>query len=217
MSIPDPANIPSALWTAAIAFVATLNAGGMSLAGVVLTNRDARKRLAKQLEHDSTERTREREMALRRDVYLEAAANIARVSHIMGRLANVGDETAAQELGDTFAALARVQLTGSNETVHAVMAMLTLLVLAEVLILPVLPGMALFYLVGMALIYLEHRAAARRAAISELSSRPWRFQFMRSLARSGAGPLQHPDSIVKEGLSSNAELKSSGSMVREVI
>ena len=72
MSIPDPANIPSALWTAAIAFVATLIAGGMSLAGVVLTNRDARKRLAKQLEHDSTERTREREMALRRDVYLEA-------------------------------------------------------------------------------------------------------------------------------------------------
>jgi hypothetical protein len=62
--------VPNVIWAAIIASVLTL-------AGVLTTNRNNNSRLTKQLEHEGAQRDKEREIDLRREVYLGAAEAIA--------------------------------------------------------------------------------------------------------------------------------------------
>ena len=71
--------IPNVVWSAIIASLITLS-------GVWLSNRNSRNLQQNQLRHDAERRNSERELALRKEVYLEAlesiSISIARISHL---------------------------------------------------------------------------------------------------------------------------------------
>lgn len=79
--------------------------------------------LALQLHHDADQRDRERQMALRREVYLEAAAALTHANGLIGRITNI--ENDQKMLGDEFATdlskIAKVHIVGSDQTVQAIM------------------------------------------------------------------------------------------------
>jgi hypothetical protein len=85
--------------------------------------------LERRLAHERDQRERERQMDLRREVYLEAAAALAQANGLIGRTSNLDNDQ--KLLGDEFAAnlakIAKVQIVGSQETVQAVMNYLNVL------------------------------------------------------------------------------------------
>lgn len=109
--------VPDTIWAAIIASLITLG-------GVLLSNLDNRKRLKEQLIHDSNQRDREREMAIRREVYFAAAEAVAVSQERLGRIASME----MRELGEKFSssslspAINKIQLIGSEKTVAAVSA-----------------------------------------------------------------------------------------------
>lgn len=109
--------IPEVVWAALLASLLTLS-------GVVLSNRNSRSQTLAQLDHDSNQRNREREMNLRREVYLQAAEAIARGQNILTRLTDLN--LSEQEMGAQFSVdsstLAKIQIVSTNETVQAVSA-----------------------------------------------------------------------------------------------
>ena len=111
------ASIPDVVWAALLASLLTLS-------GVLLANRDSRMRQTPELKHDASQRNREREMALRRDVYLRAAEAISRVQNMLMRLTDLS--VSEQDFSASFcrdsSAMAQVQLVGANNTVQAISA-----------------------------------------------------------------------------------------------
>jgi hypothetical protein len=76
-----------------------------------------------QLDHDALQRDRERQMSIRREVYLEAAAALVRMQTTMGQLTDITID--AKEITATFgqsqAAIVKTHIVGTQETVDAVM------------------------------------------------------------------------------------------------
>lgn len=109
--------IPDVVWAA-------LLAAFLALSGVLVTNRSSRIQKLAELQHDAAQRNREREMALRRDVYLGAAESISNGQLILTKLSDLS--ISDQELGAEFtrvsAAIAKIQVVGTNSTVQAVSA-----------------------------------------------------------------------------------------------
>jgi hypothetical protein len=77
--------MPATAWGAIGAVAGSL----VSLLAVVLTLRHTRKLQKNQLAHDATERGRERQMAWRRDVYMEGVESIARLAGLLPRMADL--------------------------------------------------------------------------------------------------------------------------------
>ena len=113
------ASIPDVIWAAVIASLLTLG-------GVLLTNRGSSKRLRMQLNHDSAQRDRERQMALRRDVYLPAAESVTRLQALLGSLIDLRtpDENLSRESTTHIAVISKISVIGSIKTVAAVSALL---------------------------------------------------------------------------------------------
>lgn len=107
--------IPDVVWAAVIASLLTI-------CGVLLTNRGNRKVLKDQLLHDAQQRDRERNMELRRDVYLEGAEAITKNHMVLMRLPNleIPDSKLGQEFSESAAAISKVSVIGSADTVRAV-------------------------------------------------------------------------------------------------
>ena len=119
--------IPPTAWATGIGAGIGATIGALvSLPGLGLSLRHARILQAKQLAHDSAERTRERQMAWRRQVYLESAESIARLSGLLGRMAdlNFPDSDSALSFQDDHARISRVQLIARDKMVAAVNAYL---------------------------------------------------------------------------------------------
>src|SRR5437762_4002239 len=78
--------VPAAVWGTIVGSILTLP-------GLIIALRHSRMLQASQLSHDSKERNRERQMAWRREVYLESAESVSRLSSLIGRVAdlNVAD------------------------------------------------------------------------------------------------------------------------------
>lgn len=112
--------IPLALW---VAISAVVFAPIIAFIGVLVSNRNTRNNLEVQLAHDADQRDRERTMALRREVYLEAAAALAHVNAVVGRLADISNDqkALAEEFQADLARIAKVHIVGSPRTVQAVM------------------------------------------------------------------------------------------------
>ncbi len=106
--------IPDAVWAAILASILTLS-------GVLLTNRGNNKRLLAQLNHDAEERSRERQMSLRREVYLLAVEAITKAYSILMELplADLQTESWKAEVNSISKALAKVHVVGSDETVSS--------------------------------------------------------------------------------------------------
>jgi hypothetical protein len=110
--------VPDVVWAAIIA-------SGLTLGGVLLSNRNSRLQQHAALQHDAHQRDREREMSLRREVYIAAAEAISNRCNSIFRLADPA--VSFQDLAgdqDKYAAdsvaLAKIDMVGAEVTVQAV-------------------------------------------------------------------------------------------------
>lgn len=106
--------IPDIVWAASLASILTLT-------GVILSNRNSRKQALAQLKHDSHQRDRERNMILRKEVYLPAAEAISKGITILTELVelNLSTQEVKENLSSYSAAISKIQIVGSNNTVQA--------------------------------------------------------------------------------------------------
>jgi hypothetical protein len=103
--------VPAIVWSGLLASLVTLS-------GVMLSNRSNTKRLLKQLEHDATQKNKDRLAVLHREVYLKAAEELARASGYLGRLSQLdpAKDNIADGLSEFFAVSAKVQLIAQPTT-----------------------------------------------------------------------------------------------------
>ena len=103
--------VPAVIWSA-------LLASGLTLTGVMLSNRSNTKRLLTQLEHDATQKAKDRMATLHREVYLRLAEEMARASNFLGKIAQLdpAKENIADGLAELFAAGAKAQLIAQPAT-----------------------------------------------------------------------------------------------------
>lgn len=108
--------VPGVVWGAVLAALIALGAA-------VLTNRNSRKQLQQQLDHDAQQRDRERAMALRRDVYLPAAEAMVRAQQSLGQLVNleVKVEDIERLVTNALTATAKIHLVAGEPIVSAVL------------------------------------------------------------------------------------------------
>ena len=110
-------SIPPTFW-------ATLIGALFVLVGVIVTNRANDRRLEKQLAHDRDAHNRERQMSLRRDVYLAAAEAISAGLYTTGQYINL--EIPYEKITEAYQAkapsIAKVQVIAKEETIEALVA-----------------------------------------------------------------------------------------------
>lgn len=107
--------IPDVVWAAVIASLLTLG-------GVFLTNRGSYKRMLKQLEHESTQKDRERNMGIRRQVYLDAAEAVTENHLILMKMSDLSilDSDLSKQFSKSAAIISKVYAIGSAKTVKTV-------------------------------------------------------------------------------------------------
>lgn len=103
--------VPDVVWSG-------LLASGLTLLGVMLSNWSNNRRLVKQLSHDSIEKERDRINALRKDVYLKAAEELAKVGGYLGKIPQLDPtkENISDGLSEFFGIAAKLQLISQPET-----------------------------------------------------------------------------------------------------
>ena len=84
----------------------------------MLSNRSNTKRLIKQLEHDASQKSKDRMATLHRDVYLKLAEEMARSGSFLGRLSQLDPtkENIADGLSELFSVGAKAQLIAQPDT-----------------------------------------------------------------------------------------------------
>jgi hypothetical protein len=109
-------HVPDTVWAALVA-------AGVAFVTTTLSNRNSRKQLAMQLAHAADQQKSQREMALRRDVYLPAVEAVARIQSSLSRLVDVKEDQTAlgHSLVDNFSALLKAHLVANQPTVTALM------------------------------------------------------------------------------------------------
>ena len=115
MAVSDlTTQIPGEVWGALVgAFIA--------LGGVMLTNRTNREQWITSLRHDAQQRDREREMALKREIYIPAAEGVnglLRLIYSMNDL-SLTNEQLSLEFKEGSTAVAKLHVVGSNELLKA--------------------------------------------------------------------------------------------------
>lgn len=90
-----------------------------SIAGVAITNRASDKRLRAQFEHERELKTKDREMALRKEVFLSAAEAVAAGINSIGRFANfdIPNDQITQPYVEKAPAISKVHVIAGTETI----------------------------------------------------------------------------------------------------
>lgn len=90
-----------------------------SIMGVAITNRASDKRLRAQFEHERESKTKDREMALRKEVFLSAAEAVLAGMNTVGRFANfdIPNDEVAQPYVEKASAIAKVHVIARTETI----------------------------------------------------------------------------------------------------
>lgn len=103
--------IPDVVWAAILA-------SALTLLGVMLSNTGNTKRLLKTLAHESAEKAADRIHSLRKDIYLRAAEEMAKVSNYLGKIPQVdpAKENIADGLSGFFGASMKLQLVAEPAT-----------------------------------------------------------------------------------------------------
>lgn len=104
-------SIPDVIWSGVIASMLTLG-------GVLISNRSNTNRLKLQLQHDSNEKTKERTLTLRREVYMRTAEELVKVNAHLAALPQI-DSTKTnigEGLQGFLSAAARLQLVAEPKT-----------------------------------------------------------------------------------------------------
>lgn len=106
--------IPATFWGVIVG-------GIFPLAGVWLTNYASEKRLEAQFTHDRELKAKEREMTLKKEVYLSAAEAISTGISVLGNFANfeMHDEVVVRPYTDRSSVIAKVHVIGSLDTIKA--------------------------------------------------------------------------------------------------
>ena len=106
--------IPATFW-------GVLAGSFFTLLGVWLTNRAQAQRLERQLNHESTLRSEERALTIKRDVYLPAAEAISAGVAVVGRLPDLSipQERLLDDWTSRSPAIARVNLVAGDQTLNA--------------------------------------------------------------------------------------------------
>jgi hypothetical protein len=106
-------NLPTIVWSGVIAAL-------ISLGGIVLSNWSTARRLRIQLEHDATEKLKDRLSVLRKEVYLQLYSDITAIQGHLGALSS--KDPTSPEFGAPVqtanSQLAKVQLVGSDEVMR---------------------------------------------------------------------------------------------------
>ncbi len=107
--------VPATLW--GVVFGSFL-----SLTGVVISNRASERRQVSQLEHDRATRKQERELSLRKDIYLAAVEAIQTGMVLLSKLSNleISVEEHIKPYLERLPALVKVQVIGLTDTIRAV-------------------------------------------------------------------------------------------------
>ncbi|MFZ0829391.1 MAG: hypothetical protein WAO02_18430 [Verrucomicrobiia bacterium] len=93
-----------------------------SLGGIVIVNRANAQRLREQFEHDRQMQNRDRELSLRKDIYLSAAEAVSTGINTIGRFADleIPDNKLTEAYIDKSPAIAKVHLIAKERTAEAV-------------------------------------------------------------------------------------------------
>jgi hypothetical protein len=104
-------SVPDVIWSGVIAAV-------ISLAGVWLSNGGNNKRLNAQLQHDAREKSRDRIMSIRREVYLQVVADIEITNIHIGNLAqrDLTELNISSELQAISSSIAKLKLVAEPGT-----------------------------------------------------------------------------------------------------
>ncbi|WP_077045828.1 hypothetical protein [Pseudomonas sp. KK4] len=104
-------SVPDVIWSGIVA-------SGITLFGVMLSNRDNTRRLKMQIDHDSKEKAKDKMSNLRRDVYLKVIEDIEATNLHLGTLSNrdlVNSNMNVEILAIT-ASIAKLKLVAEPET-----------------------------------------------------------------------------------------------------
>jgi hypothetical protein len=90
-----------------------------SIGGVAMTNRASDMRLRAQFEHERESKTKDREMALRKEVFLSAAEAVAAGMNSIGRFANfdIPNDQVTQSYVEKAPAISKVHVIALTETI----------------------------------------------------------------------------------------------------
>src|ERR1019366_95009 len=117
----NQAAVAPAIYAAYIAAGVAFFAALLSFIASWVSNRTAKDRLERQLNHDTDQRNRERAMTLRREVYIPAMEAVTRLSSLLTKAHSSTDslpELAAQ-ISANIATLSKVDVVASETTVKA--------------------------------------------------------------------------------------------------
>lgn len=106
--------IPDVVWSGLIASALTLIG---TLGAVIATNRGSNKRLSMQLAHDRSEKFAERTASIRKEVYLNAAADLNKANNTLSQIPSIEASKISSKFSGLFRSLARIQIVGNQETV----------------------------------------------------------------------------------------------------
>ena len=107
------ARIPAAFWGVVIGSF-------FSLGGIVIANRANDRRLQKQLRHDREMRNRDRELSLRKDVYLSVAEAVLAGIVVIGRIADldIPNNKVMEAYADKAPAIAKAHVIANERTIE---------------------------------------------------------------------------------------------------
>ena len=108
--------VPAAFW-------GVICGSFFSILGVALTNRASTDRLEIQFAHERRLKTKERELALKKEIFLEAAEAVSVALNAITNIAdlNMPNEKVMEEYRKKAPAFAKIQLVGSTQTVEALL------------------------------------------------------------------------------------------------
>jgi hypothetical protein len=110
--------MPATLW----GIIGTAFGAFVTLTAALIVNSGNNKRLKIQLRHDEKEKNTDRMNAMRREVYMNAIAEMIKVSGYLGNLPNgdIANKNIASDLQEFYVAAAKLSLVSSDETQKAV-------------------------------------------------------------------------------------------------
>ena len=109
--------IPATFWGVVVGSFFTIT-------GVLLTNRSNTNRLRIQLDHDREIKKEERELTLRKEIYLAAAEAISSGIQMIGSIANlnVSYDKLMESFSEKAPAIAKVNVIANEDTINALTA-----------------------------------------------------------------------------------------------
>ncbi len=164
--------------------IAAIMASAITVFGVTLANRANSKNLIRQLNHDAQQKDKERELQIRKEVYIEAAEAIAESIEDIQRLPNRIKTENFDICNTLLQAMAKVHMVGTLDTVKSA-AQFTEKFNQSTL--PIVPKIVKFVTLKQELVYLNNLGEIQINTMNEINRN---FEQMDSSSKQDAGVLE---------------------------